>query len=378
MTVKEAVIRSEHRRDTTRFVVPADSRDRAFYQEILNSTNEEIIPKYRRKVIEDYRARDVGNDEDLQDLKYFYTAFGLTATVDRTLVDEVAKMEVSLVRHALNLRHLVLRYAKALLLFLLTTVLLVIFAALITNFEKLTNVLITPTQRSEFEVLMLSLMFVLWALLTPWSVTLPISWIYASADRRTSLRADRQLVVFERVVVGLCIAVFFVAAILSEYALRQVTSLPSWSNLPIFGLIPFVIFAVYWIWKSFLSTAGYKSTPPNYPINPLHPTLHNDTTPQSVPVSQVSSPSVRRYDERRLIELMTATYSHSEFEMLCKFLDVESSSLSANAPLPNQFAQLIDHLKRHEKSLDRLIDQLVDDRPIVDWRSLEKDTTRNS
>ena len=62
---------------------------------------------------------------DRQEVERFNAAFGLARILDRPLVYEVAKTEVSLARHTLYLRRLVLRYLRTLLAFIWTT--LVIF-----------------------------------------------------------------------------------------------------------------------------------------------------------------------------------------------------------------------------------------------------------
>jgi hypothetical protein len=183
--VKNAIIASQQTKDMLSFIVPQDQEDRKTYQRILAATQNQIIPDKRLKYMPDKR------DELNEEVCLFDAALGLAGVVDRSLIEEVAKMEMSLTRHAISLRHLVLRYSKALLLFLLTTVILVVSAEILAPSTTGTQPVPggtgvqSPQTDEALRLLLLCVTFVLWAVLTPWLVRRPISWIYRFAAERS-------------------------------------------------------------------------------------------------------------------------------------------------------------------------------------------------
>lgn len=131
--------------------------------------------------------------------KRFMVALGQAGLIDRDLSGEVAKMEVSLVRHNLHLRRLVLRYAKALILMIWTII--VSFLILLT-FE-----FVRDTGASRFSWLAVIAFYGMWLLGTPRAVRLPIDWIYEWANRnasRENLGLDPELTHFENQVKRWC------------------------------------------------------------------------------------------------------------------------------------------------------------------------------
>jgi hypothetical protein len=98
------------------------------------------------------------------DINRFNAALGLAGMRDRSLIDEVAKSEASLVRHALGLRRLLLRYMKALLMFI-ATALFSFFVVAVTNSDE-----ITPKVAS----LVLGSGYLAWSVATFWLVKTPI------------------------------------------------------------------------------------------------------------------------------------------------------------------------------------------------------------
>jgi hypothetical protein len=87
-----------------------------------------VIPRFRKRILkaklESVAATGFYTGDQLKtQILRFHASLGLAGAVDRELVQEAAKMEASLARHALALRILVLRYAKALILLLWTTTL---------------------------------------------------------------------------------------------------------------------------------------------------------------------------------------------------------------------------------------------------------------
>ncbi|MGC4866453.1 hypothetical protein ACLQ3B_13590 [Micromonospora sp. DT53] len=134
--------------------------------------------------------------------------FNYTASMQRTLAQESAKMEASVARHNLLLRVLVLRYAKAFLLTILTTG-ITIMALVILD-------LATPARRADLtgspsgEAVPGSLMwlgvlgiYALWCPVAAFVVRRPVAWIYQELDdKNRSFRTPQSLLQFEIVTLG--------------------------------------------------------------------------------------------------------------------------------------------------------------------------------
>jgi hypothetical protein len=123
--------------------------------------------------VEDYEADGHSHTRTVKEIDRFNAALGLAAFLERPLYQEVAKTEVSLVRHSLRLRQLVLRYFQALLILLWTAL--------------LSFMMLPFLQRERFPTLaVLSIGYFIWSLLTPMVVQLPIRWLvsYARKDVR--------------------------------------------------------------------------------------------------------------------------------------------------------------------------------------------------
>ena len=124
-------------------------------------------------------------DADRQTVERFNAALGLARALDRQLVEEVATSEMSLVRHVLYLRRLVLRYVKTLLMFIWTT--LVSFA------------MIPFLQDGRLPTfLLLALGYLVWALLALPIMRVPLGWIYRHLKGiPDESQIDHQLTVLE-------------------------------------------------------------------------------------------------------------------------------------------------------------------------------------
>ena len=199
--VKDRVLRYEYGTDLINFVVSrADARSR-YYLDIIDKPRRLIVPTTRKlprliktgvmqlaapKPLENVQDDDHvliqgtytnGNDEEnllhtplvkrtVREIDQFNAALGLAGFIDRPLYQEVAKTEVSLVRHSLKLRRLVLRYFQALLILLWTS--LVTFLML--PFLQDTS--------GRFPVpVVFAVTYLLWAILAPTIVQQPLYWL---------------------------------------------------------------------------------------------------------------------------------------------------------------------------------------------------------
>ncbi|MGQ9908439.1 MAG: hypothetical protein ACUVS2_06340 [Candidatus Flexifilum sp.] len=183
--VKRRVLRYEYNPSTIDFMIPFSGQKREIYfDETIYNTNGDILPNTR--LYADLAAQGViAADADRQTVERFNAAFGLARTVDRRLHEEVAVQEMSLVRHVLYLRRLVLRYVGTLLMFVWTA--LVTFVML----PFLQDGRISP-------LIVLGVGYLIWALLVMPILRLPIAWIYRhrhGIPKKTHI--DRQLVTLQ-------------------------------------------------------------------------------------------------------------------------------------------------------------------------------------
>ncbi len=198
---KKEIIQSEIS-DLLNFVLPFEQTQAVYFDQVKQQAGQEIIPTTRTK---EYLAQKnilqvLPKDRSETDVERFNVAFGLAGVIDRSLVEEVAKTETSLVRHALSLRRLVLRYAKALLAVIWTT--LISFS------------IVSISQQFDEPVAIIATFYLIWALCMYPIVRLPIKWIFQSASKN-ALRIeanDLQLVKFEREVTIICSCTAIVAA----------------------------------------------------------------------------------------------------------------------------------------------------------------------
>ncbi len=172
------------------FAIPfSAARRAAYFEDTVRKTNGEIIPKTRRyEVIE--AAGVLSDTIDRATVEHFGTAFGLARTLDRDLVKEVALSEISLVRHIIYLRRMMLRYMKTLLLFIWTT--LITFIMLPFLQEPRIPVFIT-----------LSVFYFFWSLLVMPIMRTPMGWMYRHVGGVIDdSHVDTQLVILEGKVKG--------------------------------------------------------------------------------------------------------------------------------------------------------------------------------
>lgn len=185
-TVKHAVLEHQYSSNLIDFALPfSRGRKEQYFDKLIADTRGDIIPESRR--LEKLQAMGVlGENIDPKEVERFNAAFGLARMLDRPLADEVAKTEVSLARHTLYLRRMVLRYLRTLLAFIWTTLVAFIMSPFLND--------------DRFPALvMLALGFFAWALLANRVMHLPIAWIYRfRPELEQNATIDRQLMLMEQ------------------------------------------------------------------------------------------------------------------------------------------------------------------------------------
>jgi len=131
-------------------------------------------------------------DTDRQTADRFSAAFGLARTLDRQLIEEVATSEISLVRHIIYLRRLVLRYVKTLLMFVWTM--------------SITFVILPFVQDDHYPVFFcMAVGYLIWSLLVMRIIRLPLGWIYRHLHGiPDESQIDQQLMILETQVRPFC------------------------------------------------------------------------------------------------------------------------------------------------------------------------------
>ena len=149
---------------------------------------------------------------DPTDPEYAMVAASIAGSLDITLTEEVTRIEASLERHVLGLRRLVLRYTKALILFVWTTIITLLIVGLIGS----------GGLSDENKLSVALALYLAWAVAAIFFVRLPRYWIdlLARTDRRDpgarqKIAQDHDIRQFEvRVTVALIVSALVLAAML--------------------------------------------------------------------------------------------------------------------------------------------------------------------
>ncbi len=189
--VKQQILEYEYSHASSiNFAIPfSPAKRKAYLDETIQHTNGEIVPTTRHwQALENLLPSGV----DRETADHFSAAFGLARTLDRQLAEEVATSEISLVRHIIYLRRLMLRYMKTLLMFLWTTIITFIMLPFVQD-EKLPVFLV------------LAIGYLIWSLLVMRIMQLPLGWIYRHLHGiPDENHIDRQLVILENQVKRFC------------------------------------------------------------------------------------------------------------------------------------------------------------------------------
>lgn len=209
---KQGVMRYQYEATQAGFMIPfSQERQELYFDGLIEASQGTIIPESRQ--IEHLQDMDVLPESyDVDGVNRFNAALGIARSIDRTLEQEVAVTEMSLVRHVLYLRRLMLRYVKTLLMFIWT--MLIAFMLL----PLLKEPRIPP-------FLILSLGYLLWSLSVMRIMEWPLDWIYRHRhEDKLPSQIDPQLTMMQEQVRKFCygaIATSLVALILSAASLAM-------------------------------------------------------------------------------------------------------------------------------------------------------------
>lgn len=187
--LKRDIMRIQYQPGRAGFMMPfSPARRVEYFDALIADTDGAILPTTRS--LEQLEALDaLPPGTEAQDVEQFNAALGIARALDRTLAEEVAAQEMALVRGVLYLRRLVIRYAKALLMFIWTTIISFVMLPLLQD-PRL------PT------LVVLSAGYLLWALLLMPILRTPVGWLYRHRRHDTTVEAkvDAQIIVMETTV----------------------------------------------------------------------------------------------------------------------------------------------------------------------------------
>lgn len=208
--VKARVLRYQYGTDLINFATSQSEAQAQYYHDIIDKPNRMIVPQSRKlprllrmnvlsipsekpldQLLDDDLVRVHGiysnNGEEeqllaqpyvertLKEIDGFNAALGLAGFLDRPLYEEVAKTEVSLVRHSLKLRRLVLRYFQALLIMVWTGIITFLMLPFIQD------------PQARFSLLnIFAVGYFIWAVGAPVMVRFPLTWL--AEDSRQEVR----------------------------------------------------------------------------------------------------------------------------------------------------------------------------------------------
>jgi hypothetical protein len=190
-TVKRRILEYEYSHSgAVNFAIPFSPEKRKLYLDtIIQHTDGAIIPKTRRW---DSIQPALLPDTERETAERFSAAFGLARTLDRQLVEEVATSEISLVRHIIYLRRMVLRYVKTMLMFVWTM--------------SVTFLILPFVQEDQMPIFFcMALGYFVWSLLVLRVIRLPLGWIYRHLHGiPDENHIDQQLMILENQVKPFC------------------------------------------------------------------------------------------------------------------------------------------------------------------------------
>lgn len=209
--VKDEIMRQQYQPGKMQLMAPFSSERRHLYFDtLIENTHGDILPRSRdyQQLMEKGIVSPYMSEEDV---KHFNAALGLARSLDRSLVEEVAITEMSLVRHVIYLRRLMLRYVKTLLMFIWTTMV----SFLMLPFLKDANL-------AEYIYVVMAVGYLIWSLSVLYIIDMPRSWIYLFLHSEIEDKhVDTQLTQLEQLISPWChVAVYasFLALALGIFA----------------------------------------------------------------------------------------------------------------------------------------------------------------
>jgi hypothetical protein len=232
------------------------ARERDAVVQLLVPTPEKSRKRLLREAhgVHDLRGIAISDNNLEGQLRNFVLRY--TASDERTLEDEAAKMEASLARHHMLIRALVLRYAKAFLLTLLTLLLAVIALAILRLPALAAGdpSLDTTSVQGQYVWIALLGLFAVWGLSAAVVVRLPIQWIYRDSDSTQSKRTPQSLARFERITLRAAVSSNVVSlGLLLWFAVESSSSTVHWVSGV---LITVVAAATLWVVSRAISREG--------------------------------------------------------------------------------------------------------------------------
>jgi hypothetical protein len=166
------------------FMLPfSQERRKDYFTNLHAKTGDAILPPTRRESV----LKEQGvlpENYDAEQLQYMNIAMGVARVNDRSLVEEVATTEMLMVRNILYLRRLIIRYTKALLMFIWTALVSFIVLPLIQGNH------LPP-------LIVLGVGYLIWSICVLPLMSLPVHWMYRHRGEDKTHPVDTPLVHLE-------------------------------------------------------------------------------------------------------------------------------------------------------------------------------------
>jgi hypothetical protein len=184
-TVKKAVYAYQYRHHDHHFLMAfSEGRKRDYLDSFIQQTGGKVIPESRQR----HKLAKMGitsHEVDPTEVNRLNAMFGLARLTDRTLIEEVAYVEMVMTRSIIYLRRIVIRYIKTLLVFIWTALISFVMAPFLSD--------------DRFPpLLVLAIGYFIWSFWAQYVIHLPVMWMY-KFDKELGKNAniDRQILVLE-------------------------------------------------------------------------------------------------------------------------------------------------------------------------------------
>jgi hypothetical protein len=184
-TVKKAVYAYQYRHHDHHFLMAfSEGRKKEYLDSFIQATGGKIIPQTRQR----HKLAQMGitsHEVDPNEINRLNAMFGLARLTDRTLIEEVAYVELVMSRSIIYLRRIVIRYVKTLLVFIWTALVSFVMVPFLTD-ERFPSLVV------------LAIGYFIWSFWAQYVIHLPVMWMY-KFDKQLGREAkiDRQIVVLE-------------------------------------------------------------------------------------------------------------------------------------------------------------------------------------
>jgi hypothetical protein len=250
--VKKAIVREWYQPEHIFYVIPKNMKlsERTDLVKIEKTLGPALAISKQREEIRNDIPSEIQTDAGHADLRA-----AMSGLMDRSLIQEAARLEATLTRLNYHLRRIVLRYMKALTAFIWTIIAVAVCLTFL-RYAQEKWAAAEPSLYAHFRDLICLVIGLIWCTATPFVVSLPIYWIAKYRDLHSysgEFRRDSGLIAFETTVFLFCVigAIFAAGGLFVEvYSLGDAIGLMAFEEKLPFGLLVFCCaICIYISWR---------------------------------------------------------------------------------------------------------------------------------